>query len=156
MYCATEMGLISMQGHSRGSSVGMLSMMARMELPRPPLAMFRFRMLISDPSALAADDDGTLEASLLYSSCLLSSWKCAVSRLYFSICWRNFSPLNILRLSLSSMAVLMSWWKMAFRKVFMACAGRTPCSVIVTTGRASIWHSSRFLSVQWYQSLISA
>ena len=43
------MGLISMHGHRRGSSVGMLSMMERMELPRPPLAMLRFRMLISEP-----------------------------------------------------------------------------------------------------------
>ena len=65
MYCATEMGLISMHGHSLGKRVGMLSMMVRMEFPLPPLAIFRFRILISDPSAMAAEVEGTLEASLL-------------------------------------------------------------------------------------------
>jgi hypothetical protein len=59
------MGLISIHGHSLGSRVGMLSMMERMEFPLPPLAIFLFRMLISDPSAMDADVDGTLEASLL-------------------------------------------------------------------------------------------
>jgi hypothetical protein len=43
----------------------MLSMMERMELPRPPLAMLRFSMLISEPSADAAEEDGTRDASLL-------------------------------------------------------------------------------------------
>ena len=73
MNCATEIGLISIHGQSLGSSVGMLSMMERMELPLPPLAMFLFSMLISEPSAMAADVEGTLEASLLYSSSLQSS-----------------------------------------------------------------------------------
>ena len=52
IYCATLIGLISIQGQRRGNKVGMLSMMVRMELPRPPLAIFRFRMLISERSEM--------------------------------------------------------------------------------------------------------
>jgi hypothetical protein len=43
----------------------MLSIIERMEFPLPPLAIFLFRILISDPSAIAADVEGTLDASLL-------------------------------------------------------------------------------------------
>jgi hypothetical protein len=65
MYCATDIGLISIHGHNLGNKVGMLSIIERMEFPLPPLAIFLFRMLISDPSAIAADVEGTLDASLL-------------------------------------------------------------------------------------------
>ena len=62
---ATESGLISIQGQRRGSSVGMLSMIARIDVPRPPLLMLRFRILISEPSDDAAAAEGTCEARRL-------------------------------------------------------------------------------------------
>ena len=54
-----------MHGQSRGSRLGMLSMIVRMEFPRPPLAMLRFNIPISEPSAEDAEEDGTRAASLL-------------------------------------------------------------------------------------------
>ena len=63
MNCATEMGLMSMQGHSLGSKVGIWSRMLRMEVLRPPEAMHRFRMPISELLAASMVSEGMREAN---------------------------------------------------------------------------------------------
>ena len=47
MYCATDIGLISIHLHNRGMSVGNWSIRSRIETPRPPFDMFRCSKPIS-------------------------------------------------------------------------------------------------------------
>ena len=100
-----------MHGHNRGSRVGMASMMVRMLLPRPPLAMLRFRVFSSAfSSSVSVAKGGILEASRQNSSFLLSSWKRSVFWRYFSIfCW-NSRPLKARSCGFWSMTETMSWW----------------------------------------------
>ena len=58
-YCATDMGLISIHGQSLGSKVGMLSIIERMELPRPPFIMLRLRIPSSEVAMAASSVVGT-------------------------------------------------------------------------------------------------
>ena len=62
-YWATEMGLINMQGQSLGSRVGIWSIMRRMDVPRPPLPMLRFRMPTSEVADASMVSDGMRAAN---------------------------------------------------------------------------------------------
>ena len=53
IYCATLIGLMSITGQSFGNRVGIWSIIFRMLVPRPPLAMLRFSMPISEFAAAA-------------------------------------------------------------------------------------------------------
>ena len=62
--CATDIGLISIQGQSLGNSVLMLSNKSRREMPLPPLAMFLLRNPIGLLLSMLSVTCGTFAASL--------------------------------------------------------------------------------------------
>ena len=95
MNCATEMGLINMQGHSCGSSVGSCSMMRRMVTPRPPDDTHRFSCASSVLPATSSARWGMRFTSAEKSISLVSCWNSDASWRYCSTASSNSSPLNI-------------------------------------------------------------
>ena len=73
MYWATDIGLINIHGHSFGSNVGIWSMSLRIDVPRPPLDIFRFKMPTAELEVASIVNEGMREANLLYNSFLLNS-----------------------------------------------------------------------------------
>ena len=72
-YCATEMGLMSIQGLSLFKTVGICSNRERMEIPLPLLLMARRRMFSSRLTSVESPADGRRLVNLQKISSLVSS-----------------------------------------------------------------------------------
>ena len=63
IYCATDIGLISIHGHMRGNKLGIESNSLRIGTPRPLLRIHFCKIPTSELWAAAYTNDGMLEAN---------------------------------------------------------------------------------------------
>ena len=106
MYCATEIGLISIHGQSRRSRVGILSKRLRRDIILPPLFIARLSMPISEAAEQALPATGIFAESRAASSCTVSREKRSVSSLNCTI--RSFRLLLLKPFSRSSSCIIAS------------------------------------------------
>ena len=92
IYCATEMGDISIQGHIRRSRVGMLSNSLRIGIFLPPLLIALRSMESSELPFEALEESGILAESFATSSAIVSSLNFSSAWAYFFMVSSSFTP----------------------------------------------------------------
>ena len=78
IYCATEIGDISIHGQRQRSRFGMLSKSLRIAVPRPPERIARWRIEISEDAEASSIALGIFAESIAASSCLVRFSKLAL------------------------------------------------------------------------------
>ena len=130
IYWATEIGLMSIQGQSFGNKFGIWSIILRMEVPRPPLAIFRFRIPSSELFDASINIFGMRAANLLYKAFFVISWKSAVNWRYFSMTDSNNKPLNSCKDGSAFTIRTAIWWLIPLNKASAASLPDLCCSWI--------------------------
>ena len=92
MYCATDIGLISIQGQIRRSSVGMLSNSFLIGIFLPPLFIALSSIESSEVPCAAVEASGILADSFETSSVIVSSLNFSSASAYFLTVSSNLAP----------------------------------------------------------------